>query len=89
MLGLLRRARALDHAVDYLLRCLHDRALPEGGKLWQQVMQGPVLGRIDFEMPAAHGRAARRVEQELRAQRGALANGHGGLLEVSCLVATE
>jgi hypothetical protein len=89
MLGLLRRASELDHAVDYLLRCQHDRALPEGGKLWQQVMQAPTLGRIDFEMPAAHGCTARRVEQELRAQRVALADGRGGLLQVTCVIATE
>jgi hypothetical protein len=89
MLALLRRARDLDYVVDYLLRCQHDRALPEGKTLWQQVMQAPVLGRIGFEMPAAAGRAARHVEQELRAQRIALADGRGATLEVTCLIACE
>jgi hypothetical protein len=37
MLALLLKARELGHAVDYLLRCQHNRVLPEGGKLWEVV----------------------------------------------------
>ncbi len=36
-LALLRRARELGHAADYLIRCQHNRALPQGDKLWQRL----------------------------------------------------
>ena len=89
MLELLLKARDTGHAVDYLLRCRHNRALPEGGKLWDAVMQGEPLGRICFEMPGGRGRKARTVEQEVRVQRVRLGDREGGQLEVSCLIATE
>ena len=43
-MALLVRARDLDHAADYLIRCQHDRALPDGSKLWAQLQQTPELG---------------------------------------------
>ena len=89
MLALLLKARELGHAVDYLLRCQHNRVLPEGGKLWEAVMDSEPLGRICFEMPAGRGRKARTVQQEVRAQRVQLNDRRGGQLEVSCLIATE
>jgi hypothetical protein len=89
LLALLVKARDLDHAADYLLRCRHDRVLPEGGKLWDAVMGSVPLGRIRFEMPAGRGRKARAVEQELRAQRVRLADREGGHVEVTCLIASE
>ena len=33
ILVLLVMARKMDHAADYLVRCQHNRVLPEGGKL--------------------------------------------------------
>ena len=89
LLALLVKARELDHAADYLLRCQHNRVLPEGGKLWAEVMQSPPLGRIGFELPAGRGRKARTVEQELRAQRLRLDDRQGGHVEVTCLIASE
>ena len=89
MLALLVRARELGHAADYLLRCQHNRVLPEGAKLWDAVMDDVPLGRIRFEMPAGRGRTARAVEQELRAQRVRLADRAGGHVEVTCLIAAE
>ena len=89
LLALLVKARDLDHAADYLLRCQHNRVLPEGGKLWDEVMGSTPLGRIRFEMPAGRGRKARAVEQELRAQRVRLADRQGGHVEVTCLIASE
>jgi IS4 transposase len=89
LLALLVKARDLDHAADYLLRCQHNRVLPEGGKLWDTVMQSTPLGRIRFELPAGRGRKARAVEQELRAQRVRLADRAGGHVEVTCLIASE
>ena len=89
LLALLVKARELDHAADYLLRCQHNRVLPEGGKLWAAVMQSSPLGRIRFELPAGRGRKARTVEQELRAQRLRLDDRQGGHVEVTCLIASE
>ena len=89
LLALLVKARDLGHAADYLVRCRHNRVLPEGGKLWAQVMQSRPLGRIRFELPAGRGRQARAVEQELRAQRIRLSDRQGGQVEVTCLIAAE
>ena len=89
MLALLVKARDLEHAADYLLRSQHDRTLPEGGKLWSEVMQRQPLGRLGFELPAGRGRKARAVKQELRAQRIRLPDRQGGHVEVTCLIAAE
>jgi hypothetical protein len=89
MLELLLKARELSHAVDYVLRCQHNRVLPEGGKLWDTVMQAQPLGCIRFAMPAGRGRKAREVQQELRVQRVRLSDRQGGHVEVTCLVAVE
>ena len=63
--------------------------LPEGGKLWDQVMAGAPLGHIRFEMPGGRGRKARVVEQEVRARRVMLPDRQGGELEATCLIASE
>ena len=89
LLALLVKARKWGHAADYLVRCQHNRTLPEGGKLWEAVMDSEPLGRIGFELPAGRGRQARAVEQELRAQRLRLADRQGGHVEVTCLIASE
>jgi hypothetical protein len=89
MLALLVKARDSGHAVDYVLRCQHNRTLPGGAKLWEEVMRAQPLGRIRFELPAGRGRQAREVEQELRAQRIGLSDRQGGTVEVTCLIAAE
>jgi Transposase Tn5 dimerisation domain/Transposase DNA-binding len=89
MLELLLKARDLGHPVDYVLRCQHNRVLPEGSKLWDAVMGSEPLGRIRFEMPAGRGRPARGVEQELRVQRVKLRDRRGGHVELTCLIASE
>jgi IS4 transposase len=89
MLALLLKARELGHAADYLLRSQYDRTLPEGAKLWSEVMQTQALGRIGFELTAGRGRKARAVQQELRAQRIRLPDRQGGHVEVTCLIAAE
>nr|WP_181726149.1 IS4 family transposase [Polaromonas sp.]QJS06394.1 transposase [Polaromonas sp.] len=89
ILALLLMARKMHHAADYLVRCQHNRVLPEGGKLWDEVMASVPLGRIRFEMPAGRGRKARAVEQEVRAQRVLLPDRQGGEFEVTCLIASE
>lgn len=89
ILALLLKARELEHVADYLVRCQHNRVLPEGDTPWERVLAGAPLGRVRFEIPAGRGRKARMVEQELRAERVSLADRQGGTLEVSCLIASE
>ncbi|NKN34229.1 IS4 family transposase [Marichromatium bheemlicum] len=82
-------ARELRHRADYLVRASHNRALPEGRKLWSRLEAAEPLGELCFELPAGKGRKARRVRQQLRAERVALDDRCGGTLAVTCLVATE
>lgn len=89
ILALLVKARQWGHAAGYLIRCQHDRALPEGGKLWRCLDQAPVLGQVSFEMPAGRGRQARRVTQRIRVERITLSDGAKGHLPVTCLLAEE
>jgi IS4 transposase len=89
ILALLVKARDMEYAADYLLRCQHNRVLPEGGKLWDRVMACAPLGRIRFELPAGRGRKARTVAQEVRAERVELPDRQGGHLAVTCLIVSE
>ena len=89
MLELLVRARAVGHRADYLLRSQHDRALPEGKKLWREVLGEAPLGELRFVLPPAKGRKSRSVRQQVRAKRVLLADRRGGTLAVTCVIATE
>jgi len=86
---LMVRARDLGTPADWLLRSKHNRALPEGGRLWAKVLASPLLGEICFTLPGGRGRTAREVRQELYAQRVSLSDGRRGSFEVTCLVARE
>lgn len=87
--ALMRRAKELDHAADYLIRCKHNRSLGEGNKLWDEVAAAPVVERIRFDLPRGRHRKTRKVEQELRVKRVRIADGKHGKLEVTCLLAQE
>lgn len=89
ILALLLKARDMGHPADYLIRCQHNRALPEGDKLWARLAQARVLGRVTFELPAGRGRKARSVTQRLRAQTIELGDGTGGRLTLTCVLAEE
>ncbi|NCC41708.1 MAG: IS4 family transposase [Gammaproteobacteria bacterium] len=86
---LMVRARDLGTPADWLVRAKHNRALPAGGKLWPTVLAGAVLGEVRFALPAGRGRTARAVRQDLYAQRVTLADGQGGTLEATCVIARE
>ncbi len=64
LLALLVRARDSGHAADYLLRCQHNRVLPEGGKLWDEVMASAPLGTSALSCPPGAG--ARRARWSRR-----------------------
>ena len=89
ILALLVKARDLKYAADYLIRCQHNRALPSGDKLWARLAQAPVLGSVRFELPAGRGRKARPVQQSIRAEQVEIADGMGGQLSVTCVLAEE
>lgn len=89
ILALLVKARDLGHPLDYLIHSQHNRALPDGRKLWDSVAAAPLLGHVRFELPAGRGRKVRHVEQEIRARRVTLTDGHGGEVPVTCLEAAE
>jgi hypothetical protein len=89
MLELMVRARDLGHRADYLLRSQHNRALPQGAKLWTEVLAEASLGELRFVLPPAQGRKSRTVCQQLRAKQVVLSDRRGGQLAVTCLIATE
>ena len=89
ILALLVKAHDMGLPADYLLRCQHNQVLPEGDKLWDQVMETAPLGHLRFELPAGRERVARRIEQELRARRVEIKDGRGGSITVTCLIASE
>jgi hypothetical protein len=73
----------LGEPADWLIRAAHNRCLPEGGKLWDHTTAGEPVGQIEFAMASRHGVKARRVRQQLWAQRVELCNGAGVPLSVT------
>lgn len=53
----------------WLIRAAQDRAVQDGGLLWERVSQSACLGQIEFNLAPARGRKSRRVLQSLRAVR--------------------
>jgi IS4 transposase len=89
IVALMAQARDLGHPADWLIRSQHNRTLPEGGKLWSEVLAGEAVGGLTFTLPSRHGEKARQVQQRVWAKRVSVADGQGGEVEVSCLVAQE
>jgi hypothetical protein len=86
---LMQHAHAQGNPADWLIRSQHNRALPDGAKLWAAVLAGAPLGEIEFTMPSRHGQAARLVRQQLFARPVSLADGQGGRLSLTCLISKE
>jgi hypothetical protein len=86
---LMARARDLGHPADWLIRSQHNRALPEGGKLWAAVTAGAPLGEVRFTLPSRHGQQAREVRQQVWAKRIELSDGKRGRVAATCIVARE
>jgi hypothetical protein len=80
--ALMDEALRRDYPADWLVRAMHPRNTATGEKLWEQLGQGEVLGEVEFMLPAAPGRAARRVRQTLYQQRVSLP-AHRGAPEVA------
>ena len=89
ILELMQCAHHLGTPADWLIRSQHNRALPDGGKLWASVLAATPLGEIEFTMASRQGQAARDVWQQLWARPVSLTDGRGGQLSVTCLIARE
>jgi Transposase DNA-binding/Transposase Tn5 dimerisation domain len=87
--ALMDRAAELGHPADWLIRCLHNRTLAEGGKLWAELEQAPVLGQVQFTLPRDGARKARPVIQTLRMARFELPSRGGKPLQVTAILARE
>ena len=79
----------MEHAADYLIRCQHDRCLPEGGKLCSRLGQAPLLGQVSFDLLAGRECKVRHVVQRIRAERIKLNDGSGACLPVTCVLVKE
>ena len=90
ILALMQGAQAVGWPVDILVRSKHNRRLPEGARLWDEVQASEPIGEIEFTLAARAGRKARVVRQELRLKRVTLHPGEAfGAIEMTCLVASE
>jgi hypothetical protein len=54
---------------DWLVRSQHNRNTDGGEKLWDRVVGGEAQGEVEFILPAAPDRPARRVRQTLYRER--------------------
>ena len=89
IVALMARANDLGHPADWLIRSCHNRALPDGSKLWANVTTGEPLGSIRFTLASRYGQKAREVRQLLWAKRVSIPDGRGAFIEVSSVVARE
>jgi hypothetical protein len=87
--ALMDRAAELEHPADWLIRCLHNRTLADGGKLWDELEQAPVRGQVRFTLPRDGARKARPVIQTLRMARFELPPRWGKPLQVRAILARE
>lgn len=75
---------------DWLIRSQHNRKTTTGEKLWDRLAQGEPLGEVEFILPAAPDRPARRVRQTLYRQAVTLPAHHGQpAVTVTAILARE
>lgn len=89
MFELMSRAQALGWPVDLLVRSQHNRVLPDGKRLWEEVQACDSLGDIEFTMAARPGRTARTVKQQLRVKRVRLGGDGDAGVTMTCVIASE
>ena len=89
MVAMMRRARELNTPADWLVRAKHNRCLPDGEKLWNYTTEGAALGEIAFTMPTRGTKKARPVRQQLWARAVEIADGKGGVINATCIIARE
>ena len=78
------------HPADWLVRAQHNRNTALGDKLWDRLARTEPLGEVEFMLPAAPGRTARRVRQTLYSERVTLPAQRGApALAVTAILARE
>jgi Transposase DNA-binding/Transposase Tn5 dimerisation domain len=78
------------HPADWLVRAQHDRNTALGDKLWDRLARTEPRGEVEFLLPAAPGRPARRVRQTLYSERVTLPAQRGApALAVTAILARE
>ena len=89
MFDLMSRAQSLGWPVDLLVRSQHNRVLPDGQRLWDEVQACESLGDIEFTMAHRPGRQARVVKQQLRVKRMRLGGQGDTEVTMTCVIASE
>lgn len=89
MVDLFSLGRERQWPADVLVRSRHNRALPDGTKLWKSVGEQPALGEVSFVMEARHGVKKRTVRQRLYIQRVSIKDGEKATVEMTCIIARE
>jgi hypothetical protein len=89
LMELMKVAHDLDYPVDWLIRSKHNRILPNGNKLWEDLTESEALGEICFTMPSRQGQKARAVRQQVWLKRVLLRDKKRGQIEITCLIARE
>ncbi len=89
ILDLMVKARDLGQPVDWLVRSQHNRALPNGVRLWDEVATGEAVGEIRFTLPSRHGQPARAIRQHVWVKQVALPDRLGGTVHATCVIARE
>jgi hypothetical protein len=79
----------LGNPADWLIRSKHNRNLPGGNKLWDEVLAGEAWGEIRFILPFRPGQKAREVRQHVWMKRVELSDSQGGRIQMTCLIARE
>lgn len=75
---------------DWLIRSKHDRKTTTGEKLWARLARSGPLGEVEFALPAAPDRPARRVRQTLYCEVVTLPAHHGQpAVTVTAILARE
>ena len=89
LLELIKKARDLGNPADWLIRSKHNRNLPGGNRLWDEVLAGEAWGEIRFILPFRPGQKAREVRQHVWMKRVELSDSQGGRIQMTCLIARE
>ena len=71
----MHRAAQLEHPADWLVRARHDRVLPEGDKLFADVLADKPVGQVSFHFRPRRGVKARDVVPQLHVKRVKLRDG--------------
>jgi hypothetical protein len=89
LMELMKVAHDLDYPADWLIRSKHNRNLPDGNKLWEEVTESEALGEICFTMPSRQDQKAREVRQQIWLKRVVLRDNKSRQIEITCLIARE